>query len=114
MVLVDKLNLWLPLSVFQIEDIKKGIVVIEHYHLKEIGIPTLLVSVSSSAFELHKEDFLIYITKGISVTNVVLKPEEIKYIEDGNCVSVSYEKWDIHTLTHETYNKLEEQKKCGL
>jgi len=105
----EKEQIFFPLSARELTQIRKGRTVKKHYHLAQIGIPTLQVLVAT--FKHRQEDYRYLMRKGISVTSIALDETNLATIEQGDVTTASYQHFDIHILTTTTLSRIHQAKK---
>lgn len=105
----QKEKLFFPLSARELKQIRKGRTVKKHYHLPQIGIPTLQVLVAT--FKHRQEDYNYLMRKGISVTSIALDETNLETIERGDVTTGSYPNFNIHILTTTTLSRIQQAKK---
>lgn len=81
-------NLYFPLSPKDVELIKNGETVKNHYHFPTLNIKTLFVLVSKVKHE--RKEFKHLFKVGISVTSIVFGEKSIQQIVNNDCVIAEY------------------------
>lgn len=108
---LQQIPLFYPLTDEEITRIKKGFRTEKHYHLREQGIPTLLVVVARRRYK--PQEFTQLMKKGISVTSIALGDESIGVIESGECVIAHYRQFNVVLTRAENIRELMNKRRLG-